>query len=216
MVPFGEGWGWGPIHPVFFNSWPNEDPRKLGSVLEMGKAEQGTGGYQPNKGDQETGLFNKKYSSLQHSGADDVAGMFYYIYKSTNKDMQLWHAQDFYYLRYADVLLMHSELTETATGMNAVRARAGLLPLAWSLDNLKKERLYELAFEGLRWFDLVRWGDVEDPTKNYFSTECDVMNSGVPGVYVNPYRTATKGLVAIPESEIRLSNGAYEQNPGWE
>jgi hypothetical protein len=215
LVPFGEGWGWGPIHPVFFNSWPNEDPRKLGSVLEMGKAEQGTGGYQANKGDQETGLFNKKYVSLQHSGKDDVAGMFYYIYNYTNKDMQLWHAQDFYYLRYADVLLMHSELTETATGINAVRARAGLAPVAWSLDNLKKERLYELAFEGLRWFDLVRWGDVEDPTKNYFSTECNVVNSGVPGVYINPYRTATKGLVPIPESEIRLSNGAYEQNPGW-
>lgn len=215
LVPFGEGWGWGPIHSAFFNSWPDDDPRKLGSVLEMGKPEQGTGGYQANKGDHETGLFNKKYSSLQHPGADGVGGMFYYIYQSTNKDMQLWHAQDYYYLRYADVLLMHSELTETATGLNAVRARAGLLPVAWSLDNLKKERLYELAFEGLRWFDLVRWGDVENPTKNFFSTPCDVMNSGVAAVYTNSYRLETKGLVSIPESEIALSNGVYEQNPGW-
>ncbi len=215
MVPFGEGWGWGPIHSVFFNSWPDDDPRKLGSVLEMGKAEQGTGGYQANKGDHETGLFNKKYSSLQHDGADGVGGMFYYLHHSTNKDMQLWHAQDYYYLRYADVLLMHSELTETATGMNAVRARSGLLPVDWSLDNLKKERLYELAFEGLRWFDLVRWGDVEDPTKNFFSTPVDVMNSGVAAVYTNSYRPEIKGLVPIPESEIRLSNGVYTQNPGW-
>jgi len=215
LVPFAEGWGWGTVHPAFFNSWPNDDPRKLGSVLEMGKSEQGTGTYQGNKGDHETGFFNKKYITLQHDGKDGVAGMFYYIYGSTNKDMQLWHAQDFYYLRYADVLLMHSELTETADGMNTVRARAGLDPVTYSLDNLKKERLYELAFEGLRWFDLVRWGDVEKADKNFFATPCNVMNSGVAAVYTNTYRAETKGLVPIPESEIRLSNGVYEQNPGW-
>ncbi len=216
MIPFAEGWGWGPIHSVFFNSWPNDDPRKLASVLEMGKAEQGTGGYQANKGDHETGLYNKKYSHLQHEGADGKKGMFYYIYNWNNGDpMQLESAQDFFYLRYAEVLLMHSELTETADGINAVRARVGLLPVAWSLDNLKSERLYELAFEGQRWFDLVRWGDVENPTKNYFSTPCNVMNSGVAAVYTNSYRPEIKGLVPVPESEIRLSNGVYVQNPGW-
>jgi starch-binding outer membrane protein, SusD/RagB family len=216
MIPFAEGWGWGPIHPVFFNAWPNDDPRKLASVLELGKAEQGTGGYAPNKGDHETGLFNKKYSHLQHEGADGKKGMFYYIYDWNNGDpMQLETAQDFFYLRYADVLLMHSELTETATGINEVRARADLLPVTYSLDNLKKERLYELAFEGLRWFDLVRWGDVENPANNYFSTTCNVMNSGVAGVYAVTYPVVTKGLLPIPESEIRLSNGVYVQNPGW-
>jgi hypothetical protein len=216
MIPFGEGWGWGPIHPVFFNQWPNEDPRKLASVLEMGKAEQGTGGYQANKGDHETGMFNKKYTHLQHSGANDVKGMFYYIYNWNNGDpMQLESAQDFYYLRYSDILLMHSELTETATGINAVRARVGLTPVTYSIDNLKKERLYEFAFEGLRWFDLVRWGDVEKPDKNFYSTQCNVMNSGVAGIYSVTYRPETKGLLPIPESEIRLSNGVYDQNPGW-
>jgi hypothetical protein len=83
------------------------------------------------------------------------------------------------------------------------------------LDNLKKEREYEFAFEDLRWFDLVRWGDVEDPAKNYYTVPVNVMNSGVAGVYVNAYPPAIKGLVPIPESEVRLSNGVYEQNPGW-
>jgi hypothetical protein len=216
MIPFGEGWGWGPIHPAFFNSWPNEDPRKIASVLQMGQADQATDEYQPNQGDHETGLFNKKYTTLQHDGDEDVKGMFYYLYNWSNGDpMQLWAAQDYFYLRYSDVLLMHSELTETATGINAVRARAGLDPVTYTLDNLKKERLYEFAFEGLRWFDLVRWGDVENPDKNFYSTQCDVVNSGVAGVYTVSYRLETKGLVSIPESEIRLSNGVYEQNPGW-
>ena len=216
MIPFGEGWGWGPIHPAFFNGWSDDDPRKIGSVLVMGDADQGTGGYQSNKGDHETGLFNKKYSHLQHGGADGTKGMFYYIYNWNNGDpMQLESAQDFFYLRYADILLMHSELTETATGINAVRARVDLDPVEYSLENLKRERMYEFAFEGLRWFDLVRWGDVENSAMNYFSTECDVMNSGVAGVYSVSYRAETKGLLPIPESEIRLSNGVYDQNPGW-
>jgi len=216
MVPFAEGWGWGPIHPQLFNEWPNTDIRKTASILEMGKAEQGTGGYAPNKGDHETGLFNKKYSHLQHNGADGVKGMFYYIYKWNNGDpMQLESAQDFYYLRYSDVLLMHSELSATAAGLNAVRARVGLPAIAFQIDSLKKERKFEFAFEGLRWFDLVRWGDVENPAKNYYSVSCNVMNSGVAGVYTNTYPVAIKGLVPIPESEIRLSNGVYVQNPGW-
>jgi hypothetical protein len=216
LVPFGEGWGWGPIHTQFFNDWPTTDLRRDASILQMGQADQGTGGYQPNKGDQETGLVNKKYIHLQHNGKDGVKGMFYYIYNWNNGDpMQLETAQDYYYLRYSDVLLMHSELTETATGINAVRERVGLPDVTYSLDNLKKERQFEFAFEGLRWFDLVRWGDVENPGRNYFTVPCNVMNSGVAGVYTNAYPTAIKGLVPIPESEIRLSNGVYIQNPGW-
>jgi len=217
LIPFGEGWGWGPIHTKFFNDWPATDLRRDASVLQLGQADQGTGGYQPNKGDQETGLVNKKYTHLQQNGKDGVKGMFYYIYNWINGDpMQLESAQDFYYLRYSDVLLMHSELTETADGINAVRARVGLAAVAYSIDNLKKERQYEFAFEGLRWFDLVRWGDVENPAKNYYSVPCDVMNSGVVGVYTNTYPIAIKGLVPIPESEVRLSSGVYTQNPGWE
>ncbi len=216
MVPFGQGWGWGTVHPLLYSQWDDADLRKKGSILEMGDADQGTAGYQANKGDHETGLFNKKYTTIQHNGADGVRGLFYYLYEMNHGDpMQLWAAQDFYYMRYADVLLMQSELTEDATHMNAVRRRAGLGDIAYSLDALKEERKYELAFEGLRWFDLVRWGDVADNSKNFFSNEVDVVNSGVPGKYSVSYRPETKGLVPIPESEIRLSNGVYQQNPGW-
>jgi starch-binding outer membrane protein, SusD/RagB family len=111
--------------------------------------------------------------------------------------------------------LMLSELTEDAQYMNLVRERAGLDAVEYSLDALKQERLHELAFEGLRWFDLVRWGDVADDTKNFYNNEIDVRNSGSPAVYKVTYPVATKGLVSIPESEIRLSNGVYTQNPGW-
>ena len=74
-------------------------------------------------------------------------------------------------LRYADVLLMYAEARNEINGgpdniaydmVNMVRERAGLDPLTGGLDKsafalaLEHERQVELAFEGHRWFDLVR------------------------------------------------------------
>lgn len=212
LVPFGQGWGWGTVNPRLWNNWDDADPRKEGSILELVNAAQGTEGYEGNKGDHETGFFNKKYISLQHGGEDGVNGLFYYLYDLTNADMQLWHAQDYILMRYADILLMHSEISETPDGINQVRVRAGIEPLGgYTFEALKEERLHEFAFEGLRWFDLVRWGDVNSA----FDFEIDVVNSGVNATYSVNYRPETKGLLPIPETEVELSNGVYEQNPGW-
>ncbi|MFI3285840.1 MAG: RagB/SusD family nutrient uptake outer membrane protein [Rikenellaceae bacterium] len=215
MIPFGKGWGWCPIHPIFYKEWSDDDLRKAGSVLTLGDEAQGTGSWKAGQSSQETGLMNKKYTTLQHNGADGTQGMFYYIYNMSNGDAyQLWAAQDYYLMRYADVLLMHSELTEDATGLNRIRTRAGLDEVTYSLDALKKERMYELAFEGIRWYDLVRWGDVEG-SNNYYGRTAEVSNMGVDATYSVTYRAETKGLLPIPETEIRLSNNLYEQNPGW-
>ena len=219
LLPFGQGWGWGTINPVFFTDWPNDDPRKRGSVLNLDATDEGVEGYDPavNNGVLQTGLVNKKYIQVQHDGADGVKGMFYYMYGpgADSDSYMLWSAQDYSYLRYSDVLLMHSEITETADGLNAVRNRCGLDPVSYSLEALKNERKYEFAFEGVRWFDLVRWGDLTNGENNYFGRAATVVNNGVEGTYTPTYRAEVKGLVPIPESEIRLSDGLYEQNPGW-
>nr|WP_315157479.1 RagB/SusD family nutrient uptake outer membrane protein [uncultured Flavobacterium sp.] len=212
LVPYGQGWGMGTVSPKLWNNWSDTDPRKVGSIIQVGRAEQGTGGYAADKGDHETGFFNKKYTSIQHpNAAGSTVGMFVQMYDWSNTDMQLMHAQDFIYMRYADVLLMHSEITKTATGMNAVRARAGLAAVGYSLDAIKEERLHEFAFEALHWFDLVRWGDLETA----FNDSFPVRNSGTNANYKANYRPETKGLMPIPETEMRLSNGVYTQNPGW-
>jgi hypothetical protein len=82
-------------------------------------------------------------------------------------------------LRYADVLLLKAEalimgntpnLNEAANIIDIIRVRAGLSKLSSSvkgskdamLDALLKERRLELAFEGQRWFDLVRLDKVEE------------------------------------------------------
>lgn len=211
MVPFGQGWGYCPVNPNLWTSWDVTDPRREGTILETGNADQGTDGYVGGFGNQETGLYNKKYISLVYDVDGVQTGMFVDLYDWGNNDMQLRHAQDFIFMRFSDVLLMHSEVTGTADGLNAVRNRVGLAPVAYSLDAIKDERKHEFAFEGLRWFDLVRWGDV-NTAYNY---TVPVSNYGVAGNYTASYRPETKGLLTIPETEVSLSNGVYDQNPGW-
>ena len=214
MVPFGQGWGMGTVNPTLWNQWDDADPRKAGSILELGNAAQGTADWQSGFGDHETGFVNKKYTTLQHDDPAEVQGvkgMFWFMYDLTVGDMQLWSAQDFVYMRFSDILLMHSEITETADGLNKVRDRANLGPVGYSLAAIKEERKHEFAFEALRWFDLVRWGDLDSA----FGAQIEVQNSGIDATYSVQYRSETKGLVPVPESEIRLSNGVYEQNPGW-
>lgn len=218
--PYGQGWGFGAVNPLFYDDWSGDDPRKRGSVLDLNATDENVEAYDPgaNNGVLQTELVNKKYIQLRHDGPEGTKGMFYYMYGpgSDSDSYMLWAAQDYYYLRFADVLLMHSELTDTPDGINAVRDRAGLEPVDdYSLDALKQERKFEFAFEGIRWFDLVRWGDVENDGNNYFSRSMPVINSGVEETYSVSYRPDIKGLVPIPESEIRLSDGVYEQNDGW-
>ena len=73
-------------------------------------------------------------------------------------------------IRYADVLLMFAEaMTQGASvtptsgytalmALTEVRNRAGLAPVAATLENIYDERRAELALEENRFFDLVRWG----------------------------------------------------------
>lgn len=72
--------------------------------------------------------------------------------------------QNCYIIRLADCYLMEAEALG-ATGpraqalLDAVRARVGLTSVPVSLAAIKAERRMELAAEGHRFFDLVRWGD---------------------------------------------------------
>jgi hypothetical protein len=79
-------------------------------------------------------------------------------------DQVLNYRQDTYAIRLADTYLMEAEALG-ATGaraqalLDAVRTRVGLPSVTVSLAAIKAERRLELAGEGYRFFDLVRWGD---------------------------------------------------------
>jgi len=132
-------------------------------------------------------------------------------------------ATDVILIRYADALLMHSELTETADGLNKVRARSHLAPVGYSLQAIKDERRYELAFEFQRWFDLLRWagpslteaGQALD--KQYGFEMLNESKLTVQPKYDFSARLQkTQGYWPIPQTEVDISGGLLEQNPGWD
>lgn len=119
-------------------------------------------------------------------------------------------------IRYADVLLLYAEClnhrgaTRDAIGyINDVRNRVNVepLPLTMSKEAVLKhlqdvERPCELALEGSRWYDLVRWGIVEQALKEH--------NKPHVGNYVD----SKHKLFPIPHYEFLL-NPDWEQNPNF-
>lgn len=132
---------------------------------------------------------------------------------------------DAIYIRFADVLLMLDELKETVTGMNRLRARAGLAPYdSYTFERLQKERRYELMFEGMRFNDLRRWypeqagqiiQDNQDGGYIEFKGKPTVYKE-LPGRSFSQRYAMTRGFWMIPQTQIGLQEGMLTQNKGFE
>ena len=175
---------------------------------------------------EQTGYFQKKYININSYNAEKggvyAFGLQAYPGISTQTSQQLIQIADLIHIRFADVLLMQSELKGDATGLNRVRERSGLAPVAYSLEAIKTERRYELAFESIRYWDLLRWsGPSLDEAGDALNkqTGFELINAAevVPMVKFD-YKARlkeTQGYWPIPQTEIDLSDGVLEQNPGW-
>lgn len=220
--PYGQGWGGGPVNSQLYKEWLSKEPndiRREASILDVEK-ELENYEYGADKQMEETGYWQKKYIPIT---TYDQEGQFYPSYavlKDGAKDeMQLAHTQDLVLIRFADVLLMHSELTQTAKGLNLVRARAGLENKEYSLSAIQDERRWELSFEALRYFDLMRWGIAGEKLAkqegvNIKNRGVDTKMKAFGGGYKARFE-ATGGFWPIPESQIILSEGVLKQNKGW-
>ena len=173
---------------------------------------------------EETGYINKKITSVRSKGGDYfsfAATPTYWGDEIAFGHFQASHPQNVMVIRFADVLLMHSELTRTADGMNRVRARAKLPAVSYSDEALRNERRWELAFEGHRWADIRRGGiatqaldkQVGHKITNAGGVETTMKSQA--GSFSGRYNE-TKGYYRIPQSQVDLSNGTIKQNPGWE
>lgn len=222
--PFGVGWGAGPVNSTLWNDWEKAEPndmRRKASILDItDKEECKSYIYGADKQMEETGFWQKKYICIRaHNSDGKLLNSFSSLMWTNNDDFQLRQVQDVVLVRFADVLLMQSELKENADGINQVRARAGLTPVGYSLDALKRERRFELAFEGRRWADIRRWGDAttllgKKEGAKIYNRGLEAIMKGFGGGYAARYN-ATKGFFPIPTSEIDLSEGVLTQNPGW-
>jgi hypothetical protein len=166
---------------------------------------------------------------------------------------------DFIIIRYGEVLLNYTEalyeLNETITDddlnatINLLRKRATnnnttLLPLLTNefvttnglnmREEIRRERTIELAFEGFRYWDLLRWktAEVELPKpllqRKYFPNENYGSGTAAPKVLLDGYIVlepasarkfdASKDyLWPIPTTQIGLyPPGVLTQNPGWQ
>ena len=133
------------------------DPRFGATVFDLkalkaaGKADY-IGGYQ------DTGYFLNKFLPRK----TDV--------RTGGGAAELNYKQNTYVLRLADTYLMEAEALGSGARaqalLNAVRSRVGLPSVPVTLAAIKNERRMELAGEGHRFFDLVRWGDAATKLAN--------------------------------------------------
>ncbi len=128
----------------------------------------------------------------------------YEIDNQATKDGKL-SDNDIVLFRYADVLLMKSEAKvrngeNGDTELNAVRARADMPPRPATLENILAERQLELAWEGWRRQDLIRFGKF---TRTYSERPALPKEE-------NGYTT----VFPIPDNILSL-NPSLTQNPGY-
>jgi len=132
---------------------------------------------------------------------------------------------EFPLIRLGDVILMlaeaYNEAGETdkaVTELNKIRARAGMPELnsgaAWlavtgkeeMAERIRRERAFELAGEGQRYWDLRRWGLLEASVKNATDIFGDLM-------YTRSYQPRHE-MWPIPLVEMER-NTNLKQNEGW-
>jgi hypothetical protein len=144
------GWSFNTFTQDFYDLIKN-DPRFSATVFDM-KALKAAGQADYIEGYMNTGYFLNKFIPRR----SDV--------RTGGGALELNFQQDDYIIRLADCYLMEAEALG-GTGaraqalLDAVRARVGLTPVPVTMDAIKTERRLELAGEGHRFFDLVRWGD---------------------------------------------------------
>ncbi len=98
----------------------------------------------------------------------------------------------------------------------AANYRIGLYPDAQfaskekALEALRWERRIELAMEGHRWYDLVRWGIAAETLNSYTKYEAKYL-----GKYTNSAYNTKWVTMPIPHNEIQKMNGLLIQNENW-
>ena len=176
-----------------------------------------------------TGYFTKKLVHWESGFGNTTAGVVEYAWPE---------------IRLAEIYLMYAEALNEAEGpvadvhlyLNKVRSRAGLesVEASWRKystnptkpdtkegmrEIIRRERLIELALEGHRYWDLLRWKLATD----YFNqpiTGWDVSQSDaeayyqVKTIYNRTFVAPRDYFNPIPNSEMNV-NGNLVQNPGW-
>ena len=239
--PFNQGWGQGTPSNNIWDDWTDAertgeytDLRKKATLIDLEAELQQ---YTYEKDDcEESGYGVKKYANvnLDACAADNDTWWSKaegYTSSSLDNKMQGDHFEDFYLMRYADVLLMLTELTGDASYMNQVQARAGVPQTPYSLAAVQNERRWEFALEGLRFNDLRRWSGIDSGESSYAAKALQAQRGkqivclgDKANKRTHEHMTCswakryadTNGFLPKPKTQINLMNGKMTQNKGWD
>ena len=233
--PFNQGWGQGTPSVNIWADWSDDDLRKKASLINLNDTKE-VASYTYEKDDcEESGVAVKKYAdvNLDACAADNDSWWSKcpgYTSSSLDNKQQGDHFEDYYLMRYSDVLLMLTELTGDAQYMNEVQRRAKVTETAYTLENVQNERRWEFALEGLRFNDMRRWSGCDKHSETSYAARALQAQSGksitVRGKAGSTLAhmtcswskryADTKGFLPKPQSQINLMNGGLVQNPGWD
>ena len=239
--PFNQGWGQGTPSCNIWTDWTAAeeqggytDLRKKATLINLDDKDE-VASYTYEKDDcEESGYAVKKYAdvNLDANAADNDSWWSQcpgYSSSSLDNKQQGDHFEDYYLMRYSDVLLMLTELTGEASYMNQVQKRAGVKQTGYSLEAVQNERRWEFALEGLRFNDMRRWSGIDSGESSYAAKALQKQRGqqitclGKKNSRVMEHMTCswskryadTNGFLPKPQSQINLMKGALKQNPGW-
>ncbi|AKD01974.1 RagB/SusD family nutrient uptake outer membrane protein [Pontibacter korlensis] len=191
------GWGFNTPRPTLYQSFVNaaDTERRIHTIMSEQELEAKGGSWSAPTAYDYMGYFQRKYGSFSNQ-TNSQGGAIGELNYGTN-----WRL-----IRYADVLLMAAEAYyrlgnegRARQELNKVRERADLDEITASgtdlFNAIVRERELELAFEGFRYIDLVRWG-----------LAAEVLG---PLGYVE----GKHNLLPIPDADVRTAN--LTQNPGY-
>ena len=138
---------------------------------------------------------------------------------------------DFMIIRYAEILLTYVEALielddvtnpDIVKYLNEVRNRAGMPNVNTAVYNgkaklqelVRRERRVELAFEGVRYYDIRRWSIFEDVMNGQVTGAIDPATNQPVNVEVRSADKDRDMIWPIPQAEM-LANPKMTQNPNY-
>lgn len=211
-----EGWGFDkPTHNLYNEYEEADSVRRDATIIlldddHIGDQDYYLGTWYLNR---KTGLYNADGTGYTYKNAHNTRGVL------NNKQYRLADL----YLLYAEACLETGDAPTATTYLNKVRDRAGLdnypgytfkvngkeISSPTLQEAIRHERRMELAMEGHRWFDLVRWGVAYEVMTAYMATENDEAKAEM-----QPFKKGVHELLPIPNKQRQL-NSLLDQNPGY-
>jgi hypothetical protein len=212
---FGQGAVWTTNN--HYNDYEDADKRVLDGITHNYTTLQGTNIFYPFA---QAALYKVVNGITYNNSNSTTAERAYTIKYSAVADPTVANSDAFYpLLRYSEVFLMYAEAENEVNGattlaydaLNAVRSRASATaaPSGMTSEQFRSyvlaERAREFNLEGIRRFDLLRWG-----------IYLQVMNKISTGQNnISKVRSLRNLLLPLPLNELNSNKAITSNNPGW-